>query len=122
MKKLVPEAFKTQLASLRAENNYSGDFIDLKLIYGNKHEIVPAKANSQNTHRWTMFVKFSNKNIAETRLIEKVRYGLHPTFGMDYMDVKAGASKNYEMAFTGWGTFWIPITIHFRRDLCLPPE
>ena len=71
-----------------------------------------------------MFVKFANKNIDPKRLIEKVRFGLHPTFGMDYMDIKAGQVKNggFEMAFTGWGTFDIPVTIFFKRELCLPPE
>ena len=69
-----------------------------------------------------MFVKFTNKAIDANRLIEKVRFGLHPTFGMDYMDIKANPSGKFEMAFTGWGTFDIPVTINFRRELCLPPE
>lgn len=69
-----------------------------------------------------MFVKFANKDINANRLIEKVRFGLHETFGMDYMDVKANHDGKFEMSFTGWGTFDIPITIHFKRDLCLQPE
>ena len=52
-------------------------------------------------------------------MIEKVRFGLHETFGMEYMDVKANPSGKFEMAFTGWGTFEIPVTIHFKRELCL---
>ena len=66
-----------------------------------------------------MFVKFSNKKVSANRLIEKVRFGLHPTFGMDYMDVKANPSGKFEMAFTGWGTFDIPTTVYFKRELCL---
>ena len=69
-----------------------------------------------------MFVKFSNSSIDPNRLIEKVRFGLHPTFGMDYMDVRANPSQKFEMAFTGWGTFDIPTTIHFKRELCLPAD
>ena len=68
-----------------------------------------------------MFVKFVNKDIKANRMIEKVRFGLHETFGMDYMDIKATADDKFEMQFTGWGTFTIPITIHFRRELCLEP-
>ena len=68
-----------------------------------------------------MFVKFAGKNIDANRMIEKVRFGLHETFGMDYMDIKAGPSGKFEMGFTGWGTFEIPVTIHFRRELCLEP-
>lgn len=50
------------------------------------------------------------------KYIEKVRYGLHPSFGMDYMDVKAQASNpNFEMTFTGFGEFSIPITVYLKR-------
>jgi len=68
-----------------------------------------------------MFVKMANKNLDPNRIIEKVRFGLHPTFGAEYMDVRAGPSQKFEMSMTGWGTFDIPVTIHFRRDLCLQP-
>ena len=69
-----------------------------------------------------MFVKFAQRNIEANRMIEKVRFGLHETFGMEYMDIKANPSKKFEMGFKGWGVFEIPITIYFRRELCLPPE
>ena len=75
-----------------------------------------------NKHEWTMFVKFFNKKIKANTLIEKVRFGLHPSFGVDYMDQKAGPSGLFEMTFTGWGTFNIPVTIYFKRALNLPPE
>ena len=121
VKKTVPEAYKKQLAALRAQNAFSGDWLDLKLVYGNRHESVAADGYKHNTHKWTMFVKFANKDVNANSLIEKVRFGLHPTFGMDFMDVKAGPSGKFEMGFTGWGTFDIPTTIHFKRELCLEP-
>ena len=122
IKKMAPEGYQDQLKHLRAQNAFSGDFVDVRIVFGNRHEIVPARGNSENTHKWTMFVKIGNKGINANSLIEKVRFGLHPTFGMDYMDIKAGPSQKFEMGFTGWGTFGIPVTIHFKRELCLEPE
>ena len=72
---------------------------------------------SENTHKWTMFVRAANKNIDASKLFEKVRYGLHESFCMEYKDVKQGKEKQYEMTFTGWGTFDIPLTLFLRRDL-----
>jgi len=122
IKKAAPEAYAAQLAALRKNNNFSGDWVDLKIVFGNRHEAVPAAGFSGNTHKWTMFVKFADKKITANRLIEKVRFGLHETFGVDYKDVKHVTNNAYEMTFTGWGTFEIPLTIHFRRDFCLEPE
>ena len=69
-----------------------------------------------------MFVKFADKSISANRMIEKVRFGLHPDFGAEHMDVKANPDGKFEIAFTGWGTFNVPVTIHFRRDLFSAPE
>ena len=94
--------------------------MDIRLTYGNTHKIVPPKDPKRrpyNLHRWTMFVKFEGTKISQNRMIEKVRFGLHPDFGMDYKEVKAGPDDKFEMTFTGYGTFWIPITITFRRGL-----
>ena len=52
--------------------------IELDMIYGNRHEEV--KVNNGNTHKWTMFVKFTRNDINASKLIEKVRFELHETF------------------------------------------
>ena len=93
--------------------------MDIRLTYGNTHKIFPPKnpKRAYNCHRWTMFVKFEGIKISQNDLIEKVRFGLDPTFGMDFMDVKAGPDCKFEMTFTGFAPFGIPITITFRRGL-----
>ena len=54
-------------------------------------------------------------------IIQKVRIGLHPTFGMDYIDVKAQAGKAFEFSCKGWGSFDMPFTIYFKRQLFMKP-
>ena len=49
-------------------------------------------------------------------LIEKVRFGLHESFGMDHIDVKSNAEGKFEFACNGFGTFEIPMTIYFKRE------
>ena len=71
-----------------------------------------------NNHRWTAFVKFADPKVNQyaMKLIEKVRFGLDPSFGVDYMDVKSNADGKFEITFNGFGTFTVPITIFFRRE------
>ena len=78
--------------ALRKRGAFSGDWADLKITFGNRHVLVGARGSAENTHQWTIFVKFADKNIQANRLIEKVRFGLHETFGSDYIDVKANPS------------------------------
>ena len=76
------------------------------------------KGGVVNNHRWTAFVKFTDPKVDQfaMKLIEKVRFGLDPSFGVDYMDVKSNADGKFEIAFNGFGTFDVPITIYFRRE------
>ena len=47
-----------------------------------------------------------------------MRFGLHPTFGCDYIDVKPESGKNdISLSRIGWGTFDIPITVFWKRNL-----
>ena len=71
-----------------------------------------------NNHRWTAFVKFDDPQVNQfaTKLIEKVRFGLHESFGMDHIDVKSNPDGKFEFACNGFGTFDIPMTIYFRRE------
>ena len=55
----------------------------------------------------------ANKNDFIQKYVEKVKFGLHPSFGVTEFNVK---SAPFEMKRLGWGTFEIPIEIYFRRD------
>ena len=123
IKQAEPEAYAEKLAELRENNALQADWAGVELVYGNRYQTVAPKSPKSNkglaafnTNKWTAFVKFANKKIAPTNMIEKVRFGLHPSFGVDYMDKKAPEENGcYEVTFTGFGTFEVPITITFKR-------
>ena len=122
LRKEDPVAYEAMRKELRAQNALAADQYDLKLVFGNRHREI-ANPKGSNKHEWSIFVKFQDKKINPGELIEKVRFGLHPTFGAPHMDVKAPDHKgNYEMTFVGWGTFTIPITIDFKRATGLNPR
>ncbi len=89
---------------------------EVKIIFGNKHQLIDDHGN--NKHKWTTFVKFADKKLSAVKLLQKVRYGLHETFGSEYLDVMgSNQNKNFEMTMHGWGTFDIPITLFLRFRL-----
>ena len=90
--------------------------INVRITYGNRHEIVQSK-NPNNCHKWTMFVRLEGNQAAANGLIEKVRYGLNPTFGIDHREIKAGPDGKFEITFTSSNPFSIPITITYKRGL-----
>jgi len=67
-----------------------------------------------------VFVKANDKNVHLSKIIDKVRFGLHETFGAEYIDARADATGKFEKSFTGWGTFDVPTTIFFKRETGLP--
>ena len=83
------------------------------MVFGNRHELENVKG--ENKHKWTMFVKCADKKLNAIKLISKVRYGLHETFGAEYLDIM-GSNDNtkFEMTMRGWGTFEIPITMFLK--------
>ena len=92
IKKEDPQAFAKRQQELKRDNKFNGDYHDLKVIYGNRHELISPKGvgrTENNNHKWTMFVEFANKKLDPTRLISKVRFGLDESYGIDYMDIKA---------------------------------
>ena len=57
----------------------------------------------------------------EYKIISKVRFGLDPSFGVEYMDVKAGNGDGIEFKATGFGEFNVPMTIFFHRSTGIKP-
>ena len=111
---------------LSEKKQLAGDLESIIITYGNKHEICPASGSHENTHKWTMFVKLTtkkdNKTLPANKFFEKVRFGLHETFGATYMDVRGDSQGKFEMSFKGWGTFEIPTTIYWKRQVGLERE
>ena len=91
----------------------------MRFSFGNDHKLVenPRQVGKDkeltNKHEWNMFVRIADKNENIKNYISKVKYGLHPTFGVTEEVVK---SAPFEMKKIGWGTFEIPIEIHFRKE------
>ena len=50
---------------------------------GNAHRAMGDK------HQWTAFVEIAGDKNSTYKLIEKVRFGLHETFGCEYRDERA---------------------------------
>ena len=64
-----------------------------------------------------MFVKFARADIKASQLIDHVRFELHETFRNPNRDIKPNKDGKIELSTIGWGTFNIPITIHFKKGL-----
>ena len=74
------------------------DIKEVKLVYGNKHELVSdpkSTSAGSNKHKWTIFVKCADKKDGDAvRYIKKVRYGLHETFGSEYIEIMGSNDNN----------------------------
>ena len=122
IRELAPEPFAQRETELREQNRLWGDFTNLKVTFGNRHKLINDNPQNLgngivNRHEWTMFVKFEDISLDPNKIIEKVRYGLHPTFGREYMDIQPNPDGVFEMKFIGWGTFMIPIKVFFREEI-----
>ena len=123
IKKEFGKEFASRKAELASKKLLECDLETIIVTFGNKHELCPAAGSKENIHKWTMLVKLSNKKdgkvLPASKFFEKIRFGLHETFGAEYMDVRANQTGNFEMTFKGWGTFDVPTTIFWRREVGL---
>ncbi|CDW88400.1 yeats family protein [Stylonychia lemnae] len=122
-----PQKFEERNEELKQQGLLEGNLVKVKFMYGNDHKLIPnpKKLNSQhlgeeieNKHTWTVFVRIVKSqgqiigNEAK-KFISKVKFGLHPTFGATEQTVQ---QEPFQMTKIGWGTFEVPIEIHFRRE------
>ena len=126
IRQLFKKEFSDRKALLSEKKQLTGDAESIIITYGNKHEKCQASGQKENIHKWTMLVKLNkkkdNKTLPANIFFEKVRFGLHESFGSEFIDVRADQKGEFEMSFKGWGTFDIPITIFWRREVGLEKE
>ena len=103
---LKPERFN-ELEKIQKRIGSCEDLIQIE--FGNRHELVedpqPVLQSEEisNQHSWTVFLKTADEGLSE-KIIEKVVFGLHPTFYPPLISVK---DTPFELTRIGWGIFEI---------------
>ena len=105
-----------------------------QLAIGNEHSIIKldpmtVKVGYNNCHKWTTYVRLSEKclfnGIDISRLIKKVKFGLHPLFGFEVVEVDTiRGMKDYHFTLTreGHDVFPIKITIEWKKESGIFPK
>ena len=119
-KEYFPKQFGERKKVLIKERKLQEDILKVKFVFGNTHEEIkdakPSRSNPNisNKHRWKIYIKTLDKHDLASKYIKKVLFHLHESFAWPEV-VRMGPP--YEYACNGWGTFTIPITIHWRPVL-----
>ena len=125
-----PIEFKAKLKQIKALEEERKLSFYLEFTIGNTHEIKKdPKPDSSgeylNRHLWTAFVRLApkHKNVVKfSKIVESVHFKLHSSFRKDShtFKVKTG-QESVKLTYSGWGTFDMPITITFKKELGIPP-
>ena len=108
----------------------SGSLI-FQLEIGNTHELQDLDhiaVGLINKHKWTAYVKLSDiclyNGIDISKLIHKVRFGLHPAFGFEVVDIEAKSGLPFQFSLTrdSHESFNMFITIWWNKKSGIRPE
>jgi YEATS domain-containing protein 4 len=98
------------LSSLHLSDSQKQNKVKYKILIGNTHRQIE-NPKSENKHEWTVYVKGVNGSDL-TDVIDKVTFELHHTFVPSLVTVN---SAPFNVTRSGWGTFTIPVIIHFKN-------
>jgi transcription initiation factor IIF auxiliary subunit len=106
-------------------NMLNEEIFGIQFTVGNRHELVenPKQANSnknlKNKHKWTCFIELNHPMLKKYtyKLIDKVDFQLHETFRPPLRTAKSVEGKPIEYSTIGWGTFDVPMTIHWKKEV-----
>ena len=101
----------------------------MEFTIGNTVSIVknPQKNKSgiYNDHQWTAFVRLAqkHKNLVKLgKILDKVHIELCEGFKDRHHHLIVGTKQEVSLTYKGWGTFEMPITLHFKKELGIPPK
>ena len=108
---------KEYLLREKEEKELKENEVIIKFTYGNTHEIVKNPGLNRTEkhlrkHRWRVYVEPFKKRYDINMLIDKVRFELHETFTRK---VKICQKSPFSYKCVGWGSFMLPIDIHFKK-------
>jgi len=113
------QAFEDQSTN----NNKNVTTLQKKISIGNEHSDIPedqaqpsiSLPGTKLQHKWKMYVRGSEIE----QLVEKVEFGLHPSFQPSKVTV---SSAPFEVERTGWGFFVVRVTIFYKSHLNKAPS
>jgi len=121
MKEKMMGFMKPSAPDLSNNNSNSKNEITLfkKITIGNEHSMVPddiavIAPSGKLNNKWKMYVRGTEVE----SLIEKVEFGLHPSFQPSKVTV---STAPWEIERVGWGFFVVNVTIHFLPSLKKQP-
>ena len=127
----VEESKEPEVAAQEAEAPEFEDSFDLKIKYGNRHQIIPnapiLKNGKKRNHQWTVFVQLNHGRIKAQDVFSEVMFTLPPCYSNRYRSVRSdnsvlcrNAKSYFECKEAGWGQVNVQIEVTFREDLGYP--
>lgn len=84
-KGLKPKEFEKYELILKEEKKLESSKLRITFKFGNTHSLIPnpkkLKSGFENKHEWTAYVKSVDKKYGTRSFINKVKFGLHESFG-----------------------------------------
>ena len=124
VKEAFPDEFAEVTKKMEELKIEDAKRLKIKILYGNKHRLVPNPAKSRsdsaetNKHEWIAFVTINHEGLKAEDLIESVTFELHETFRNPIRKV---SKPPFQLKTKGWGTFEIPITIKWKKAVSPAP-
>jgi len=113
-----PDDFKDRKREEREEMRLEGMMVKKRIIYGNGHELVSSRTDS-NVHKWTFILDSVDQNEDLSTFVKKVVVHLHPTFTPSVIVLQ---QPPFSFSRLGWGVFMLRIEVHFHEFLEKPAE
>ena len=109
---------------LKNQESLFADHMTLTFRIGNLHKEIPAAAGSDNKHEWTCYFKLEDESLNKNlyKMVSKVQFELHETFRNPKRVVSSKEGAKFQLSMIGWGTFSIPVTVHWNPDLKMPQQ
>ena len=104
-----PELYITELEKLKKIKELQKTKKNIFFKIGNEHKLKEEVNSTSNKHDWTLYIKLE-ENFNPLIFIKKIRYKLHPSFGITERELK----NPFRDSYVGWGTFSIPFVIEFK--------
>ena len=117
LRRQIPLNTKGNKTELKQMKSLNSQIQTIRFKYGNTHRKATNPEKCRQTgylkkHKWSAYVRSLDQNLTDRSCIDSVTFKLDKnSFGKEQIMVKRAPFK---FTSTGWGTFEIPMIIHWK--------